>query len=180
MVDIDVPLDVGDFSCMRRSVVDAINALPERQRYVRGLRSWVGFPQVGVPYQRPARAAGRSKYNLARLTRLASDGLFAFSDLPVKVMQFFGLLTVSLALFFGLIYLIVGLTAERNTGFPTVMISIWFLGGIQMICLGLLGEYAQRGFAQSLDRPVAVVREVLAGPSPEPAGPPPPAQPRHG
>lgn len=173
LVDVDVPLDVGDFCVMRRPVVDAINALPERQRYVRGLRSWVGFTQVGVPYARPARAAGSSKYNLRRLSRLASDGLFAFSDVPIKVMQFLGLLTVSLAVFFGLVYLAVGLLSEQNTGFPSVMISIWFLGGVQMICLGLIGEYAQRGYAQGLGRPVAVVREVVRAAvpaeTPEPA-----------
>ena len=169
LVDVDVPLDVGDFCCMTRPVVDAINALPERQRYVRGLRSWVGFSQVGVPYDRPARAAGSSKYNLRRLSRLASDGLFAFSDVPIKVMQFLGLLTVSMAAFFGFVYLMVGLLAERNTGFPSVMISIWFLGGVQMICLGLIGEYAQRGYAQGLGRPVAVVREVVRAPAAPPA-----------
>lgn len=169
VASIDIPADAGDFCCMRGQVVQAINQLPESHRFVRGLRSWVGFEQVGVEYERSSRHAGRPKYNFRRLGRLAYDGLFSFSDLPVKVMQLLGFVVALLAIGIGGVYLVLSMFTTAPPGFPTLVISIWFIGGIQMFFLGLLGEYVHRTFEQSLRRPTAVIREVVETPAREPA-----------
>ncbi len=156
---IAIPLDAGDFCCMRRPVVDAMVRLPESRRFVRGLRAWVGFRQVGVPYDRAARAAGVSKYRIGGLLSLAYDGLFAFSDLPVKLLQFLGFVVSLVAGGVGTAYLAYSILFEAPRGFPTLVISIWFLGGVQLLALGILGEYLHRTYEQSLGRPSALVRE---------------------
>ena len=142
---------------------DDVVRLPERNRFVRGLRAWVGRRQVGVPYERHARFAGAPKYTIARLVGLAYDGLFSFSVLPVRLMQVMGFLvsSVSLAVAFGhLVWYFVA--PERfPTGFATLTISLWFLGGIQLFFLGIVGEYVARSFDESRRRPVAIVREVV-------------------
>lgn len=163
IAEVDMPADAGDFCCMRRPVVDAMNRLPESRRFLRGLRCWVGYTQVGVPYARAGRHAGRPKYNLRRLMRLAYDGLFGFSDLPVKLMQVAGLAIAALAALVGLTYFALAFFVATPRGFPTLIISIWFLGGTQMLFLGILGEYLHRTFEQSLRRPAAIVREVVDG-----------------
>jgi len=156
---IQIPLDAGDFCCMRRRVVDAMQTLPETRRFVRGLRAWVGFRQVGVRYDRAPRHAGTSKYGIRALLRLAYDGLFSFSDLPVKVLQFLGFAVSTLALLVGFGYFLAFFFFENPPGFPTLIISIWFLGGVQLLFLGVIGEYLHRTYEQSMARPSAVVRE---------------------
>lgn len=156
-----MPLDAGDFCCMTRRVLDAMLKLPETRRFVRGLRAWVGYHQVGVEYERHERFAGAPKYSLRQLVQLAYDGFFSFSSVPVRLMQFLGLFTVGLAVFVGFIYLLVSLLTETPKGFPTLMLSIWFLGGVQMLFLGLLGEYVYRTFEESRRRPTAVIRQVV-------------------
>lgn len=156
-----IPLDAGDFCCMTRRVVDALNSLPENRRFVRGLRSWVGFRQVRVEYERDARFAGETKYSWAQLVRLAYDGLFSLSDLPVKIMQVVGFSAAALSVLVGLGYLVATFVVESPRGFPTLIISIWLLGGLQMLFLGILGEYLHRAYEQALGRPVAIVREVV-------------------
>jgi len=161
---IQIPLDAGDFCCMRRRVVDAMARLPETRRFVRGLRAWVGFRQVGVPYARAPRHAGESKYGIRALLRLAYDGLFSFSDVPVKILQFLGFAVSGLALLVGFAYFLAFFFFENPPGFPTLIISIWFLGGVQLLFLGMIGEYLHRTYEQSMARPSAVVREVIGGP----------------
>lgn len=156
-----IPLDAGDFCCMRRRVVDALNSLPESRRFVRGLRSWVGFRQVRVEYEREARFAGAPKYSWPALFRLAYDGLFSLSDLPIKIMQVVGFSSAVLSVLVGLGYLAAAFLVESPPGFPTLIISIWLLGGLQMFFLGVVGEYLHRAYEQSLGRPIAIVREVV-------------------
>lgn len=163
---VQIPLDAGDFCCMRRRVVDAMARLPETRRFVRGLRAWVGFRQVGVPYARAPRHAGESKYGIRALLRLAYDGLFSFSDVPVKILQFLGFAVSGLALLVGFAYFLAYFFFENPPGFPTLVISIWFLGGVQLLFLGMIGEYLHRTYEQSMARPSAVVREVVGGPRP--------------
>lgn len=158
---IQIPLDAGDFCCMTRRVVDALNSLPESRRFVRGLRSWVGFRQVRVEYEREARFAGTPKYGWRDLMRLAYDGLFSLSDLPIKIMQVVGFSSAILSIFVGLGYFVATFLVASPRGFPTVIISIWLLGGLQMFFLGVVGEYLHRAYEQSLGRPIAVVREVV-------------------
>lgn len=161
---IDIPADTGDFCVMRREVVDDMLKLPERNRFVRGLRAWVGRRQVGVPYEREARFAGAPKYTLRKLMGLAYDGLFSFSVLPIRLMQIMGFLVSTISLAVALGYLVWRLVdpASFPSGFATLTISIWFLAGVQLFFLGIVGEYLARTFDESRRRPVAIVREVVA------------------
>jgi|CXWL01.1.fsa_nt_gi dolichol-phosphate mannosyltransferase len=159
VADIEIPVDTGDFCCMRRCVVDAMLLLPERNRFVRGLRAWVGFRQVGVPYVRDARFSGVPRYTLKKLLRLAGDGLFGFSALPISVMQILGFVIsgVSLlvaAFYFGWFILDPG---KFPAGFATLIISLWFLAGMQLLFLGFIGEYVIRTFDESRRRPGAII-----------------------
>jgi dolichol-phosphate mannosyltransferase len=168
LVAFDIPLDTGDFCLMSRRVVAAINAMPERNRFVRGLRAWSGFRQIGVPYERPARAAGEPKYNFSKLFKLAADGLLSFSALPLRLATHLGLCVSALA-FFGVIFTFaqkifatqfakIGLAPVP--GFPTIVISILFLGGVQLICLGILGEYVGRIYEEVKGRPLWILRDT--------------------
>ncbi len=160
---IEIPLDAGDFCCMKRAVVDRMLQLPERTRFVRGLRAWVGYRQVGVPYERAGRRAGLSKFSLRQLTALAYDGIFSFSSLPVKLMQFLGFIISTLALITALAYLGWYLVAPGRfpAGWATMVISLWFIGGVQLLFMGLLGEYVYRTFDEARRRPTALVSHKL-------------------
>jgi len=167
LVAFEIPLDTGDFCLMSRRVVNTINAMPERNRFVRGLRAWSGFRQTGITYERAARFAGTSKYSLNKLVKLATDGLFSFSAVPLRMATWLGLVVSALA-FFGVIFTLAQkiFAAEfakigwaPTSGFPTIVISILFLGGVQLICLGILGEYIGRIYEEVKGRPLWVLRE---------------------
>ncbi len=159
--DIDIPLDSGDFGLMDRCVVDTINAMPERNRFVRGLRSWVGFRQIGLPYSRDARYAGDSKYSLMKLMKLAIDGLLSFSTLPLKIATAIGFV-ISFFSFLGIIfYLYLFLTTPRVPGFTTLIIVLLFIGGVQLLTIGILGEYVGRIYEESKHRPMFIVRKTI-------------------
>jgi len=166
---VEIPLDSGDFCVMRRHVAQSIRELPEQKRFIRGLRAWVGFKQIGVRYVRKERRAGRSKYSLGKLVGLAYDGLFSFSSLPVKLMQALGFLCSLFALLVAAGYLGWFLLApdEFPTGWATLVISLWMLGGVQLLFLGLLGEYVHRTFDESRRRPEALIRELIGSSWPE-------------
>ena len=159
--NIQIPQDAGDFCCMRRNVVDAINQQPENGRFIRGLRSWVGFCQTGIEYERNGRFSGSSKYSIRALIRLAYSGLFGFSSLPIKMMQFLGLAFSTVAIVIGLLYFVLAFTAKSPPGFPSLMISIWFLSGVQLFFMGLMGEYVYRTYQQSLRRSDYLVKEFI-------------------
>ncbi len=159
--DIEIPLDSGDFCCFRREVLEAILRLPERNRFIRGIRAWVGFTQVGVPYEREARFAGTPKYTFRKLLQLAFDGMFSFSHVPVRIMQILGFWVSLVAMCIGGFYL-VWYFVDRGafpSGFATLTISIWFLGGVQLLFLGIVGEYVVRTCDEARRRPVAIVRK---------------------
>ncbi len=160
---IDVPLDSGDFCCMRRRVAAAMLALPERNRFLRGLRAWVGFKQAGVRYDRAARFAGAPKYTLSKNLALAYDGLFSFTKLPVRFIQVAGFILSFFAIVVAIGYLCWYLVAPADfpRGFASLIISIWFFAGIQMLCLGIVGEYVVRTCDEGRGRPVALVREIV-------------------
>ncbi len=166
--EITIPLDAGDFCCLRRPVLNAILRLPERNRFVRGIRAWVGFEQVGVPYERHARSAGESKYSWIQLFRLATDGLFGFTSLPIRAIQTLGLTIVLLAAVwaFGLGLLSLGVlgtnTADRTTSSSIWLIQgIWSAIGLGLLAAGILGEYLIRILDEARDRPTALVRREL-------------------
>lgn len=168
-----IPTDSGDFCLMDRKVVDLLNAMPERNRFVRGLRAWVGFRQMGVEYARDARRGGEPKYTLAKLVRLAIDGLFSFSTVPLRLATYLGL-AVSTIAFLGAVFTLVQrlfhdwfarIGLEPVPGFATIVIAILFLGGVQLICLGIMGEYIGRIYDEVKGRPSWIVRQTLGLPS---------------
>jgi dolichol-phosphate mannosyltransferase len=167
LVAFDIPLDSGDFCLISRRVVNTINSMPERHRFVRGLRAWSGFRQIGVPYERAARFAGAPKYTFNKLVKLATDGLFSFSTVPLRAATYLGL-SVSAVAFLGVLFTLAqkifaeqfkAIHLEPSPGFPTIVMSVLFLGGIQLICLGILGEYIGRIYEEVKGRPLWILRD---------------------
>ena len=157
---LDIPLDAGDFCLMDRRVVDQLNALPERNRFMRGLRTWVGFRHTGIEYERQARYAGRSQYGFWKLVRLAVDGLVSFSYVPLRVASAAGFVVSLGSLLVAVYYLILRLQGQRDpAGFAAIIVSVLFLGGIQLLTIGIMGEYIGRIFDEVKHRPSYVVSE---------------------
>jgi polyisoprenyl-phosphate glycosyltransferase len=161
VANIEIPLDAGDFCIMDRRVVDLLVGMPERNRFVRGIRSWVGLNQVGLAYERHARHAGKPKFTFTRLVYLALDGLISFSYVPLRVITMFGfcisLLSIVLAVFYAIKKLTVGLNPP---GFATLIVAVFFLAGMQLITIGVIGEYVGRIFEEVKRRPLYVVRKL--------------------
>jgi glycosyltransferase involved in cell wall biosynthesis len=159
--DLDIPLDSGDFCLMDREVVDALNRLPERTRFVRGLRTFVGYRQIGIAYERAARAAGQPKYTLRGLIRLAVDGLVDFSSYPLQLATYFGFLSGLLAILL-LVWVFLDAIYQQATprGWASTMVVVLFMGAVQLVCLGIMGQYVRRTFIESKQRPTYVVRTV--------------------
>jgi dolichol-phosphate mannosyltransferase len=159
---VDLPLDAGDFALMDRRVVDQMNRMPEHNRFIRGMRGWVGFKQTGVPYERQARESGSSKYTFRKLMKLALDGLFSFSSVPLRLASWLG---VSAA-FLGFGYLLFSLVARWSgvpipEGWTSTVVIILFLGGIQLMMLGILGDYIGRIFDEVKKRPHYIQKEAI-------------------
>ena len=157
-----LPLDAGDFGLMSRRVFEQVRNMPERHRYLRGLRSWVGFRQVGIPVDRAERYSGDSKYSLLKLLRLASDGIFAFSTVPLRAATLLGALAIGLC---GL-YAIYSLYAkfflsQTPRGFTTLVYLITFLSGVLLFFLGIIGEYVGRIYEEIKARPVYIVKTTF-------------------
>jgi len=162
VAQIEVPLDAGDFCLMDRKVVDALKRLPEAHRFLRGLRSWVGFRQTGVEYERQGRHAGEPKYTLAKLIRLAVSGYVGFSTVPLRVASWLGLVVAAIG--FGIAVWavstkILGIPSPR--GWASSIAVMLFLGGIQLLVLGVMGEYLGRVYDEARARPSYVVREAV-------------------
>ena len=159
---LDMPLDSGDFALLSRRALDAINRMPERNRYVRGLRAFVGFRQIGISYDRPERELGNSKYSWSKLFQLAFNGIFNFSRLPIRIITALGFVTFLVALVY-LMYNIVkkyffGTVPE---GFTATLLVIVMFAGVQLIALGLIGEYVLRIFFEVKNRPLYVIEEEI-------------------
>ncbi len=162
--NISIPLDSGDFCVLNSRTLKAINSLPERNRFVRGLRSWVGFKQTGIKYERAARQAGESKYTTFKLFKLALDGIFSFTYVPLRLLTVFGFIIFCLSLLGVLIaaYLRIFTTSyNRVPGFATTIILIMFMGGLNMFSLGLVGEYVGRIFDEVKQRPEYVIESKI-------------------
>lgn len=162
IASIDIPLDSGDFSLLSRRVVDVINAMPEESRYLRGMRSWVGFKQIGFKYSRPDRQAGNTQYSFRHLMRLAMNGIFNFSEFPIKFISFLGFSTMSI----GVIYFIITLVKRFSSdyvpdGFTAIVFLIILFGGVQLISIGIIGEYLIRVFFQVKKRPLFIIKELI-------------------
>ncbi len=158
----NIPIDSGDFSMLSRRVVDTINNMPEHSRYLRGMRAWVGFQQIGYEYDRYERQAGETKYSWKKLFELAFNGIFNFSDFPVKIITRLGFMTV----FFSLIYFVYNVYRkvvynDVPQGFTATILAIILFSGVQLISLGLIGEYVLRIYNQVRNRPLFVVDKII-------------------
>lgn len=162
VASLDLPLDSGDFALLSRRAVDELVAVPERNRYLRGLRTWIGFRQTPLEVERAPRAAGETKYSLRRLMRLAFDGLFAFSLVPLRLATAFGFAAIGLASLYA-IYAVAARLALGVTprGFTAMIVAVVFLAGVQLLFLGVVGEYVGRIYHEVKRRPHYVVGRLL-------------------
>ncbi len=157
-----IPADSGDYRLMDRRVVDVLRRLPERNRFMKGLFAWVGFKSIGVPYAREPRLAGKTKFGLLRLWRFALDGVTGFSTLPLRMWTFIGLAIALFAFIFGSNIIIRTLIYGVDIpGYASIMVVILFLGSVQLITLGVIGEYVSRLFVEGKQRPLYVVDDEL-------------------
>lgn len=160
--DVPIPLDTGDFRLMSRPVIEALKSMPERDRFVRGMVSWVGFRQTALPYRRAERFAGTSKYPLRKMLRFATDGILSFSIKPLQMSITLGLLAATLAMA-GIAYALFLriFTSIWVEGWTALMIAVLFIGGVQLICVGILGEYVGRIYNEVKRRPLYLVQEHI-------------------
>ena len=156
-----IPENAGDFRLMDRRVVEAINQLPERNRFMKGLFAWAGFRSIGVPYARPERAAGTTKFNYWKLWNFALDGLFSFSSWPLRVWSYIGAAVAGISfLYMMVIILKVIFIGVDSPGYASLMCVILFLGGMQLLSIGIMGEYIGRMFLEVKQRPVFLIEGV--------------------
>jgi glycosyltransferase involved in cell wall biosynthesis len=161
--DTKIPADTGDFRLMDRTVVDALLDMPERDRFVRGMVSWLGFSQIAVPYRRNRRSAGVTKFSFFKMLRFATDGIVSFSILPLRLATWTGFAASGIAILGILVALVERLLGVEGLvkGWTSMVIAILFIGGVQLICLGIIGEYVGRIYGESKRRPLYVVRERM-------------------
>jgi polyisoprenyl-phosphate glycosyltransferase len=161
ITDVKIPLDTGDFRLMDRKVVDVMNNMRERHRFLRGMSAWVGFKQIGVEYKRAARVAGETKYPFRKMFRLAVNAVTGFSYFPLQVATYFGFFSAgiaALAIPFVIYMRVTG--SQAFFGQATTLIAVLFLGGVQLICVGILGEYIGRLYDEAKGRPLYITREA--------------------
>ncbi len=161
--EIKIPEDTGDFRLADRKIIDVINELPEHNKYLRGLFTWVGFKQVPIEYERQERFAGKTKYSLTKMIKLASDGITSFSKKPLKILGVFGVLSIiaSVLLF---IYAIISYIFKLNSlvpGWTSIMVTITFFGGLQLISVWLISEYIGKIFDESKNRPEYIISKKI-------------------
>jgi dolichol-phosphate mannosyltransferase len=160
--NINMPLDAGDFSLISKRVVTHLNSLPEESRYLRGLRSWVGFKQAGLAYERDIRKGGDSKYSVRSLFKLAFNGIFNFSELPIRFIGIIGFVTI----FISLVYLVITVYKKLvygtvPEGFTALIFAIVLFSGVQLLSLGIIGEYILRIFFQVKQRPLYIIKSKI-------------------
>lgn len=158
---VDIPPGVGDFRLLSRRAVNALTRLRERNRYMKGLYAWVGFSYIELPYKREARHAGDSKWPFAKLLGLAVDGITSFSIAPLRLASYVGLMTAFAAFVYGIAIIIkTTLYGDPVAGFPALMVTVTFLGGVQLLAIGVLGEYLGRMFVETKQRPLYLIRSA--------------------
>ena len=169
---IDIPENIGDFRLLSRRAVDAMRRLPERSRFMKGLFAWIGFPSTVIDYDRPGRHAGTTKWNYWRLWNFALEGITSFSALPLKLASYVGVLTALVAFLYG-VYIIAKtlLFGDPVPGYPTLAVIVLFLGGIQLMALGIIGEYLARMFVEVKQRPLYLVQAHWPSAPPSEAAP---------
>lgn len=162
IANIEIPLDSGDFCLMDRKVVEQLKSMPERNRFLRGLRSWVGFKQVALPYERQARFAGEAKYTFRKLLKLALDGILSFSSFPLRLATYLGFTICLLGLIYSIFVIEFYLTGgEVPQGWTTLIVLVLLIGGVQLLILGTIGEYIARIYDEVKQRPNYIIKEIL-------------------
>jgi polyisoprenyl-phosphate glycosyltransferase len=162
IANVDIPLDTGEFRLLDRRAADALRAVREQHRYLRGLAAWIGFKTIAVPYERAARSAGETKYTMGKMVRLAIDGITNFSYLPLQLATYVGFFVAGVSLIGILATIVVRLFfGTELTGHATTLVAVLFLGGIQLICLGVIGEYLGRIYDEVKRRPLYLIGESL-------------------
>jgi dolichol-phosphate mannosyltransferase len=161
LAKVDIPVDTGDFCLMDRQVVDILNSMPERNRYVRGLRAWVGFRQTSVLFERNPRFAGDVKYTFGKSLSLAIDGIISFSTVPLRLATYLGIISATIAMIMIVLVLYWRIFAPVShlIGYTLITISMFFLGSVQLVCIGILGEYIGRIYEEVKGRPLYTLKE---------------------
>lgn len=161
MTDVDIPRDVGDFRLVDRKVLDVVRGMPERSRFLRGMFTWVGFRQIGVPYTRPERFAGETKYTMRKMVNFAADGMINFSSVPLRLALNVGFLAVAMSIL-GVAGILVAkvIGAFSVPGWTSIAVAVLLLGGVQLFTLGVMGEYIGRIYDEVKMRPLYLVRET--------------------
>ncbi len=162
IMDINIPRDTGDFRLMDRSAVDALKNMRERNRFMKGLFAWVGFKQFAIYYERDPRHKGKTKWNFFKLLNFAIEGITSFSYVPLRLATYIGLV-IALMSFFYAVYIMISTLIYGNPvpGYPSLITIILFLGGVQLICIGILGEYMGRIYNEVKQRPVYIIRKTF-------------------
>lgn len=169
LTSIEIPSNVGDYRLMSRRVTDQLKQLREKDRFVRGLVSWVGFRQTGILYHRESRYAGETKYPYRKMIKFAFDGITSFSTAPLRLATWTGYVAAILAVLYLISVFVQKLLGVTVEGWATIMVAMLFLGSVQLICLGILGEYLGRVFNEVKPRPMYILEEVLSSPRSESA-----------
>jgi len=161
MTSTKIPVDAGDFRLMSRKAVDTLKSIRERSRFIRGLSGWIGFQQTSVPYVRDVRHAGTTKYPLKKMVRFAFNGLLSFSSVPLQLASYLGFVVSSVSFIYIAYAVWLKLfTNDTILGWTSVMVAVLFLGGVQLLCLGIVGEYIGRIYEEVKQRPLYIVDEA--------------------
>ena len=162
LTNVSIPVDTGDFRLMSRRVVDALKISRERHRFLRGLVSWVGYPQIGVEYDRDVRFSGATKYPFSKMFRFAIDGITSFSEIPLRFASYLGFMVSIVAFIVAIVEILIKLfTGYNYPGYTSTIFAILFLGGVQLIAIGTLGEYVGRIYEQVKGRPLYLIADVI-------------------
>ncbi len=168
--NVPITADVGDFRLLSRRAVAGMRQLGERNRFMKGLYAWIGYPRTQIDYHRSPRHAGQTKWNYWRLWNFAIEGFTSFTVTPLKVGSYLGSLVALIAFFYGVVVILKTLAfGDSAAGYPSLMVVLLFLGGVQLLCLGILGEYLGRMFIETKQRPLYLVREFHPAVAPDPA-----------
>ncbi|MGO1297745.1 MAG: glycosyltransferase family 2 protein [Vibrio sp.] len=163
--EVPIPLDTGDFRLMDRQVVDQLNAMPEKHRFIRGMVSWIGFNQTSITYKRNERFAGETKYPLKKMLSFGLDGILSFSVKPLKLSIVTGFISsgIALVILFYTVYIRLA-TDQWQSGWASMLVAMLFIGGVQLISIGILGEYIARIYSESKDRPLYIIKKDIKQP----------------
>ncbi len=160
LTNVAIPVDTGDFRLMSRRVIDALHSVRERHRFIRGLVSWVGYNQIGVPYDRDERHSGKTKYPLSKMLGFALDGITSFSEVPLRFASYFGFVVSVFAFVYAFVVLVLKLLHYNAPGYTSTIVAVLFLGGVQLVGIGILGEYVGRIYDEIKGRPLYLIADV--------------------